>query len=194
MKTEHLTPEQSLELITQVINQARNRFEENGFIYVFWGTLIALASFGQFWLLRTGHFDINWYPYLLMPLGAIYSSVYYARKKRSKTQNLIGKILSILWVALATNMLILGFFFAGTLKENLIPVILILLSVGILSSGATLRSKILLYAGFFVGLSAFVAFYLSRLYQPLLMGMVSVVAILVPGLILMMRHEGKENL
>ncbi len=193
MKTDQLTPEQSLALITQVINQARGRFEENGFIYVFWGTLIALASFGQFWLLRTGHYNIHWYPYLLMPLGAVYSSVYYAGKNRNRTQNPIGKILSVLWIALATNMIVLGFAFAGSLKENLIPVILILLSVGILASGATLRSKILLFAGMIIGIAAFVAFYVSRLYQPLLMGTVSVVAILIPGIILMMRHEREEN-
>ena len=44
METDKLSPEKSLELITQVITQARNKFEENGFIYMFWGALIAIAS------------------------------------------------------------------------------------------------------------------------------------------------------
>jgi len=41
MKTKEFTPEHSFELINQVINQAKNRFEENGFAFILWGALIA---------------------------------------------------------------------------------------------------------------------------------------------------------
>ena len=85
METDTLSPKQSLELITQVIAQARNKFEENGFIYIFWGILIAIASISQFILLKKEYYDIHWYPYLLMPMGSIYS-VYYFSKKKGKNQ------------------------------------------------------------------------------------------------------------
>ena len=48
MQTENLSAEKSLELITEVIAQARKKFEENGFIFMFWGALIAIAAIGQF--------------------------------------------------------------------------------------------------------------------------------------------------
>ncbi len=194
MEKDKLSPEQSLELITQVITQARNKFEENGFIYVFWGALIAIASISQFVLLKNGTYDINWYPYLLMPIGAIYTSIYFAKKKKKKnTQNLIGKIVSALWIVLSVNMMILGFLFANNLKENLIPIILILLSTGIVVSGTSLKSKLLLFSGIFIGLSAVIGFYLDRIYQPLLMGIVSLIAILIPGIILMVQHKKEKN-
>ena len=194
MEKDKLSPEQSLELITQVITQAKNKFEENGFIYVFWGALIAIASISQFVLLKNGAYDINWYPYLLMPIGAIYTSIYFAKKKKKKnTQNLIGKIVSALWIVLSVNMMILGFLFANNLKENLIPIILILLSSGIVVSGTSLKSKLLLFSGIFIGLSAVIGFYLDRIYQPLLMGIVSLIAILIPGIILMVQHKKEKN-
>ncbi len=194
MEKDKLSPEQSLELITQVIAQARNKFEENGFIYVFWGALIAIASISQFVLLKNGSYDINWYPYLLMPIGAIYTSIYFAKKKKKKnTRNLIGKIVSALWIVLSVNMMILGFLFANDLKENLIPIILMLLSIGIVVSGTSLKSKLLLYSGIFIGISALIGFTIDLIHQPLLMGIVSIMAILIPGIILMVQHKKERN-
>ena len=193
METDKLSPEKSLELITQVITQARNKFEENGFIYMFWGVLIAITSISQFVLLKNEYYSINWYPYLLMPIGAIYSTIYFSKKKRKNKQNLISKIVSALWIVLSINMMILGFLFGNNLKENLIPIILILLSIGTIVSGTSIKSKLLLYSGIFIGLSAFLGFYIEWIYQPLLMGVVSIITILIPGIILMVQHKRKEN-
>jgi hypothetical protein len=193
MEKDDLTPEKSFELITQVINEARNKFEENGFIYMFWGVLIAIASISQFLLLKKEYYDINWYPYLLMPVGAIYSIFYFSKKQRKNNQNQISKIVSFSWIALSLNIMILGFAFAPTLKQNLSPIILILLSTGTIISGVSLKSKLLLFSGIFINVSAFVCFKLDWIYHSLLMGSVSIVAILIPGLLLMLRHKRKEN-
>jgi len=193
METNKLSPEKSLELITQVITQARNKFEENGFIYMFWGVLIAITSISQFVLLKNEYYNINWYPYLLMPIGVIYSTIYFSKKKRKNKQNLISKIISALWIVLSINMILLGFLFANNLKENLIPIILILLSIGTIVSGTSIKSKLILYSGIFIGLSALLGFYLEWIYQPLLMGVVSIITILIPGIILMVQHKRKEN-
>ncbi len=191
MQTDKLSPEKSIELITQVITQARNKFEENGFIYLFWGALIAITSISQFVLLKNEYYDINWYPYLLMPIGSIYSAIYFSKRKKKNKQNLISKIVSALWIVLSINIMILGFLFANNLKENLIPIILILLSIGTIVSGTSIKSKLLLYSGIFIGLSAFSCFYLEWIYHPLLMGIVSIIAILIPGIILMVQQKRK---
>jgi uncharacterized membrane protein YfcA len=160
---------------------------------MFWGALITITSISQFVLLKNEYYNINWYPYLLMPIGAIYSTIYFSKKKRKNKQNLISKILSALWIVLSINMMLLGFLFANNLKENLIPIILILLSIGIIVSGTSVKSKLLLYSGIFIALSSFLGFYLEWIYQPLLMGVVSIITILIPGIILMVQHKRKEN-
>ena len=40
MKTKEFTPEESFVLIRQAIERAKNRFEENGFAFILWGTVI----------------------------------------------------------------------------------------------------------------------------------------------------------
>jgi hypothetical protein len=193
METDKLSPEKSLELITQVITQARNKFEENGFIYMFWGALIAIASISQFVLLKNEYYGVSWYPYFLMPAGAVFTAFYYSKRKDKDKYNLIGKIISALWIVLQVNMIILGFLFANNLKENLIPILLILLSIGIIVSGTSIKSKLLFYSGIFIGISAFSGFYLERIYLPLLIGIVAIMAIFTPGLLLMIQQKKREN-
>lgn len=192
METDKLSPEKSLELITQVITQARNKFAENGFIYMFWGALIAITSISQFVLLKNEYYDINYYPYFLMPIGGIFTGYYFSKKKKNK-HNQISKIVSSTWIVLSLNMLILGFLFAPALKESLTPIILILLSLGIIVSGVSIKSRLLLFSGVFINISALLCFKIDWIYHPLLMGIVSIVAILIPGIILMFQHKRNEN-
>jgi len=192
METDKLSAEKNFELITQIIAQARNKFEENGFIYMFWGALLAIASISQFLLLKNEYYDIHWYPYLLMPIGSIYSS-YYFKKKGKNVRNQISKIVTHTWIFLSLNMMILGFIFSTILKENLVPIILILLSVGTIISGISLKSKLVIISGILINFSAFICFNLKWLYHPLFLGVVSIVAILIPGIILMLQHKRKED-
>ncbi len=193
MKTEKISAEKSLELITEVIAQARKKFEENGFIFMFWGALIAIASFSQFALLKNQYYAIHWYPYFLMPLGAIYSFYYFSKKERRYKHNQISIIVSYAWFFLSINTLALGFIFGPLLKANLIPVILILLAVGTIISGISIKSRLLLISGILINFSAFAGFYLQMIYQPLLMGLIGIVAVLIPGIILMIQYKKKQN-
>jgi len=189
MENIKLSPEKSFELITQVITQARNKFEENGFIYMFWGALITMTSISQFILLKNEYYDINWYPYLLMPIGSIYTGFYFSKRKGKSKQNLISKIISALWIVLTFNLLILGALFSPHLKQNLIPIILILLAIGVIVSGTAVKSKLLLYSGILINISAFICFYLDWIYHPLLMSIVSLLSFFIPGLLLMIKYK-----
>lgn len=44
MQPENFSPKDSLQLIDQMINQAKNRFSENGFLYLLWGWLILFVQ------------------------------------------------------------------------------------------------------------------------------------------------------
>ena len=193
MQKEKLSAEKSLELITEIIAQARKQFEENGFIFMFWGALIAIAAIGQFVLLKNEYYSIHWYPYFLMPLGAIFAMFYFSKKEEHSNHNQISRIVSYAWIFLSINMLVLGFLFGRILIENLIPVILILLAVGTIISGVSVKSRLLLFSGIIINLSAFAGFYIPILYQPLLMGIVAIIAVFIPGIILMVQYKRKRH-
>ena len=192
MENQNLTPEKSFEIINQVINEAKSKFEENGFIYAFWGLLGALAAFGQFILLKNGYFSINYYPYFIMPLGAIYTGYYYYKKERS-LRNQISRLVSFTWTVVVLNIFILGFFLAGILRQNSIPFILILVGIGTIVSAGAIKNKLTLYSGVVINLAGLACFGLKWIYQPLLLGIVFAVAILIPGIILMVEHKKRQN-
>ena len=146
METEILSAEKSLELIANTINEARSKFEENGFIYVFWGILIVIASFSQFFLLKYEYYEINYYPYFLMPLGGIFTGFYFYKKEKGKT-NQIGMIMGMTWTIIGINMMLFSFIYGQYLRENLTPVILVLLGIGIFNSGGSIKSKLLITSG-----------------------------------------------
>jgi len=192
MENQNLTPEKSYELINQVINEAKLRFEENGFIYVLWGLLGTVAAFGQFFLLKNGYNSINYNPYFLMPLGAVYTGYYYYKKGRVR-KNQISRMVSFSWTAVVLNILILGFLLAGVLKQNLIPVILILVGIGTIVSASAIKNRLILYSGVVINFAGLACFRLEWIYQPLLLGIVFAIAILIPGIILMVEHKRRQN-
>ena len=192
METPNLSPEKSLEIITQVINEARTKLEENGFIYVFWGILTAIASISQFILLKNEYYDINYYPYFLMPLGGIYTGYYFYRKGKNKP-NQIGKIVGVAWVTISLNIMILAFAFSYILREHLTPIILILLGIGLFISGGAIKSRLIIVSGILINISGYICFYLKWINHSLLMCIVSIIAILIPGIILMIEHKKKKN-
>lgn len=192
MESNKITPEKSFEIITQIINEAKLKFEENGFIYVFWGVLISIASLSQFILLKNEYYDINYYPYFLMPFGWIYTGYYFYKKKENK-QNQISKMIGIAWIVITLNIMILGFVFAVVLKEHLMPFILILVGIGTIISGGSIKNKLILYSGLVINISGIFCFKLEWIYHSLLLGIVSIIALLIPGLILMIEHKKKQN-
>ncbi len=192
MNANKLTPERSLEIITQAIQEAKTQFEEDGLIYVFWGLLTAVAAFSQFFLLKDGYHSINYYPYFLMPLGGLFSAWYYS-KKQVMSSNKVSKMISISWMVVSINILILGFGFPSFLTTSLIPIILILIGMAITISGGILGSRILLVAGILLNIAGFGSFLVDWMYQPLIMGIASVVGVLIPGLLLMTNHRKKHS-
>ena len=191
MKEEHFTPEQGFETITSVIREAKAQFEEEGIVYVAWGLLAAIASFTQYYLIYYGYAHISYYPYFMMPVGGILTAIYFAMKgKKGRTH--LSRIIAATWAPLSISIIVIAFTMGAELGDNLIPLILILLSIGLMTSGATIGSNILLYSGILMNFIGFYSFVVDYSQQPLLMGIASIVCFLIPGVLLMRNHK-KNN-
>ncbi|MEO1409195.1 MAG: hypothetical protein AAFW73_04895 [Bacteroidota bacterium] len=188
MSHEEFTPEESLALITEVIQEAKVRLEEDGLIYMMWGILLFVASTGQYLLFRMEQWEINYYPYFLIPLGAIASQLYYARKQRRQSNQIMGTI-SVIWAIIGFNLMLLGFFGWPLLKSSLLPIILILLGIGVATVGQVSKSRVFLLAGILINITGFVGFQLDWTNQPLLLGISSLLFIFGPGLVLQLQKR-----
>ncbi len=73
------------------------------------------------------------------------------------------------------------------------PIILILLGIGLFISGGAIKSRLIIVSGILINISGYICFNLKWINHSLLMCIVSVNAILIPGIILMIEHKKKKN-
>ena len=185
MEETNFTPEESLLLIAKTIEETKRKFEENGYLLLFWGILIFIVTLSQF-LIASLNLNIGiGLPALLYPLAAIYTFIFFQKKeKRNKLpKTILGNIIQAMGIVLGANLLILGFLFHTQLGLTLIPIFLILLSFWTIICGVAIKFKPLLIGGILLNLSAFIAFFIKWQYHFLIMSFVSVVAFIIPGLL-----------
>jgi len=192
MQNKEFTPEESLSLISNVIMEAKSRFKDNGFSFIFIGLCSAVASLGQFILLRLEYYHINYYPYFIMPVAAAVIFFYYRKKRGAvKTKNIIGSLFTIISALMGLNLMIAGFFFWEKFGIALIPFILILFSIWSAFSGVLIKSRIFLISGILINIIAYCSFFIDKEYHPLVLSIVSLIGIVVPGIRL--NYSGKAN-
>ena len=158
---------------------------------MFWGALVSVAASTQFVLLKMEQYQINWYPYFLMPIGGVISYFYYAKKDKTKS-NHISRIILTSWSAISANLMILGFFFAPLIGAYLVPILLIIIGIGIILSASSINSRMLLVSGMLINLTGFIGFGIEWIYHSLLLGVVALLAIFVPGIILQLRYKRRS--
>jgi len=180
-----LTPSESLALITSVIMEAKSRFRENGFSFIFLGTCSFVASLAQFLLLKMGYYSINYFPYFILPIAGVITYFYYKKKRReARSKNILGALFSLLGIILGLNFIVAGFLFWNKFGNALIPFMLVLFSLWPLLTGVAIRNKLFLVIGIVINAIAYGSFYVDHLYHPLVLAIVSLLGIVVPGIII----------
>jgi len=186
MKSSALTPEESLLLITKTIEETKERFKENGHVFVFWGTLMLIVIGSQFILSILELYKFTMYPVFLYPVGAIITGIYVRNeyKKNNAPKTIIGVIMGSLGWVVGMNLLTMGFLFSAQLGDALAPVFIILLALMIIVSGSTIKFRPLIIGGVIMNLIGLGSFYIDRDYHGFSMMLGAVVAFIIPGILL----------
>jgi hypothetical protein len=188
-----LTPEESLLLITKTIEETKERFKENGRIFILWGTLMLIVFGSQLILSLLELYKYTMYPVFLFPLGAIYMFyIWIKEKKKNLPKTIIGNILGNLGWVVGMNLMIMGFLFSGKLGEAIAPVFLILFALFIIVCGLTIKFKPLTIGGVLLNLIGLGSFFLDRDYHLFSMMLGALVGLIIPGLLLNIARR-KEN-
>jgi len=189
-----LTPEESLLLITNTIEETKKRFEENGHLIILWGVITFTVFFSQYVFSLMGlykKFDIIW-TVILFPLGAIYSFIYIRKKMKNLPATLLTRVMGTMGWAMGLNLMILGFLFGQQLGDALAPVFLIMLALSMIVIGASIKFKPLFIGGLLLNLIGLGSFFLDRDYHGFSMMLGAVVGLIIPG-ILLNKARRKEN-
>jgi hypothetical protein len=183
-QNDKLSPQQSLDLIQTMINEAKGNVRDNSFYYLFWGWVLILAHIGSFTLNKI-EFEYPFAVWLIVIPGWIISFVYGSRQRKShkRTTTHLAKINITLWVSFGVLAVVIPFF-GSFINYQIKPIILLVGSMATLASGVILKFKPLMIGGiiFFVfGLSCF---FFSNENQSLLSALAIALGYLIPGYLL----------
>lgn len=177
-----LSPQESLQLITNVISSTKENYKNQSVFFILWGTLVAAASFGQYALINFSDIRQTALPWMiLMPLG-ILLSIYFGKKQSSerKTLTFYNNFLNTMWIVLYV-----AFFLTIVicLNSHIQPTafIMLLAGIGTSISGLIMKSKAFIAGGVLFALAALACTQVDTSTQLLLSGVASLLGYVLPN-------------
>lgn len=192
-----MSPAANLQLIESMINRAKDKFSENGHLYLLWGWTVLICSIGHFILLQFGFYRNSSIIWMLTWVVVIYQMIYLARKKRNeKVKTYTDDIVSYVWLAFIVAMALMAFVVVraeGKDYYKLInPLFLILYGIPTFLSGIILRFKPLKIGGISCWLLAVIATFVSYDFQLLFLSAATVIAWIIPGYALQSKYKKQQ--
>lgn len=194
MQEQPLTPQQSLALIGTMINRVKDRYSENGHLYLVWGWAVLFCSLTQFALAVWVQWPQHYWVWALLWVVYLYQFFYLRRRKQQETvRSWADDILAAVWITFVVLMALTGFVLAragGPGYYKLIySSILALYGMPTLLSGVILRFRPLVYGGIGCWLLCILSIFVPAQFQLLLIGAAVIAAWIIPGYLLRARYQ-----
>lgn len=189
-----MSEKESMELITSMINKAKNRYSENGVLYLLWGWLIFICCLIQFISIHFFNYPKAYYVWFSTWLLFIYQLYYMQKKKKNrKVKMYSGEIIGYVWlVFIITYALLVYILVYIKAPAGISPVILTIFGMPTFLSGIILKFKALKIGGISCWILAFISPFVSYDYQFLLMACTVAAGWIIPGQLLNQKFKKGE--
>lgn len=186
------SPGESLKIINDMIDVAKNEFSDNGAFYLLWGWAVFITAALHYILIRIGyeHPYIVWA--VIMPLAGIISLIISWRHKRKsgkRSRTWFDRILFYVWTAFGASLLIVLFTAGEVGWEHAYPVMIILYAIGTYISGGVMKFRPLIAGGIASWIIGAFAFFVSFEWQLILLAAAILVSYIIPGHILAAKYQ-----
>jgi hypothetical protein len=183
-----MTEEESLALITSMLNKARNSYIESGIGPLFWGALITFCSLFTFAELQF-HFRIG-FDIWVLSFFALFPQVYFMirlrRQRNFKPHD--EQAMNAVWGSFAICIFLLSFYVNQTKAPHQAALFMMMYGVPTFITGGIRRFRPMLAGGLVCWVCSIVSYYTELPVQMLLMAVSAASAWLIPGLILRRRY------
>ncbi|MBS1729654.1 MAG: hypothetical protein JSS67_02635 [Bacteroidetes bacterium] len=184
-----LTPEESLHIISSMIDNVQKRYSDNGFLYLLWGWVVFFCGIAQFILWHFFHNQNHYLVWSVLWVVLIFE-IFYLRKKRvdSNVRSYTGNIIKYVWLSFVLLLMVifisLSHLDLSIFQTLIVPVMLAMYGLPVFLSGIILRFKPLIFGGIACWILSLIAGYVSYDYQLLFIPAAMVIAWILPGFIL----------
>lgn len=195
MQQQEFSPQDSLNLIESMINKARNRFSENGHLYLLWGWVIFLCSIANFISAYFFHsLETLKYVWILIVPTVIYQMIYLARKeKNEKVKTYADDIYNSVWIVFVIMGFVIGVILGKSGNSNLFnPLFLSLYGMPTFLSGVILQFSPLKIGALCCWALAITSIFIPLEFSFLLLAIAVIIAWIVPGYLLRSRYKNQN--
>jgi hypothetical protein len=192
MKENQLTGTQSLEIIQEMIGQAKQQISDESFNYLLWGWLVFIASIGHYLLAISGY-NQPYIVWMLMPLGGIISFIYnYRRSRQRKVRTYLTEFTGYVLIAFLVSLSIV-LFNMEKLGLNCYPMLMMIYGTWLFVSGGVLKFRPLMAGGIINWILAVIALYNDFGTQLLLLALAVLCGYIIPGHLLSMHYKKQSG-
>jgi hypothetical protein len=184
-----MTGEESLRIISDMINRTKVNIRQGSFHLLFWGWLIFFCSLSEYLLYRFTDIENPWLVWLLVIPGAFVSFIYgYVKGKRSPFHTYADMLYMWTWIGFFISAIVL-FIIISDKMESIAPYILMLAAIPTFISGFIVRFYPLIFGGISFWVFALIAYFAGPVVGPLAVPAAMLTGYLIPGYML----KSKDN-
>jgi len=195
MNEENFDPKQSLLLIESMINRAKDKFAEDGSMYLLWGWAVFICSLSQFILLHFYKYPRHYLVWIASWIVVIYQIIYMRRKyKQRRVRTYTSYIIGYVWLTFIIVIFLLAFLIGrlttGDYYIHINPILLSIYGMPVFLSGIILRFKPLIIGGIGCWILSVVAMLIADYdYQFLMIPLSMLIAWIIPGYMLRKKYK-----
>jgi hypothetical protein len=180
---EALTTQQSISIITEMINNAKGNVKENSIYFLLWGTVIAIANIGMFTLIQVGYA----HPYIVwaisIPAWIVTIIAGYKQGKRARATSHLDRISAWLWFSFGIVIFTLVVF-GEKINWQMNSVIMLMSTIPTVVSGIVIKFRPLIIGGVCFWVFGILCFLVPDPWQFVVGAAAVTIGYLIPGFML----------
>jgi len=186
-----MTGEESLKVITAMINKTRVNVIQSSFYLLFWGWLIFVFSMSEFLLWKFTDFANPWYVWFFVIPGIFVSMIYgFSKGRKASLHTYAEGIYVWLWLAFLFASIVL-FVIHSNSMESFSQYILMLAAIPTFLSGVVLKFRPLIWGGVSFWIFSLAAHFGGPVVSGLATPVATITGYLIPGYLL--RKKGSHE-
>jgi hypothetical protein len=188
---QQLSKEKSMEIIHQMINQAKTNITDNGLSWLLWGSMLFFTSLSTFCFIAIGAKNIflGWNIFGLVTIVLLAYGIFKPRKKLVKTY--IGDLMKLVDIGFVVSIFTVIFAMNIAVSPNSgFGFLLMVFSFFMLIKGGAAKSKVLVL-GALVNWAGAIAMFVNKdfRYDMLIMAIAIFTGYIIPGIIMWRQYK-----
>ena len=179
-----MSGEESLRIITDMINRTKVNIQQGSFHLLFWGWLLIICSLSDWLLAKYTSYDHPYYVWFLMIPGVFVSMIYgFVKGRKEKVRTYANVLYMWTWIGFLFASVVL-FIVQSKSMDNITPYILLLAGFPTFLSGFIIKFRPLIAGGICFWIVALLVHFAGPELAPLGTPVAMLIGYLIPGYML----------